>query len=209
MGSSENQESPNERLNNKLLRHSSPSSSNDGWKNRILIPTLLAGVAGAGTGLISKHRKSLGLANVSASYATNFAIITGCYCGAREFVTATRKTGPEDLWSSGIAGFGSGALLGRFYGGQFGAIRYSVIFAVVGTAADYSILKLKDVWRDYSKTIYQNIENAKKNENWLRLPEWFPIKILDEEALAAKRAQEEQFLAQRERIRSLRENEGS
>jgi len=31
-------------------------------------------------------------------------------------VTATRKTGPEDLWSSAIAGFGSGALLGRLYG---------------------------------------------------------------------------------------------
>ncbi|KAL5062913.1 hypothetical protein RYX36_024650 [Vicia faba] len=205
MSSSENQETPNGRLNN-TFRHSSPSSSNDGWKKRILIPTLLAGVAGAGTGLISKHRKSLGLANVSASYATNFAIITGCYCGAREFAIATRKTGPEDLWSSGIAGFGSGALLGRFYGGQFGAVRYSVIFAVVGTTADYTILKLKDVWRDYSTTTYQNFENAKKNENLLRLPEWFPIKILDEEALAAKRAQEEQFLAQRERIRSLREN---
>lgn len=94
-------------------------------------------------------------------------------------------------------------------GGQFGAIRYSVIFAVVGTTADYSILKLKDVWRDYRKTIYQNIENVKKNENWLTLPEWFPIKILDEEALAAKRAQEEQFLAQRERIRSLRVDEDS
>lgn len=36
--------------------------------------------------------------------------------GAREFVIATRKTGPEDLWSSAIAGFGSGALLGRLYG---------------------------------------------------------------------------------------------
>lgn len=31
-------------------------------------------------------------------------------------MTATRKTGPEDLWSSAIAGFGSGALLGRLYG---------------------------------------------------------------------------------------------
>lgn len=79
----------------------------------------------------------------------------------------------------------------------------------MGTTADYTILKLKDVWRDYSKTIYENIENAKKNENLLRLPEWFPIKILDEEALAAKRAQEEQFLAQRERIRSLRDGEDS
>ncbi|KEH18145.1 hypothetical protein MtrunA17_Chr8g0339591 [Medicago truncatula] len=208
MGSSENRENPDEVVNN-TFHHSSSSSSRHDWKNRIFIPTLLAGVAGAGTGLLSKHRKSLGLANVAASYAANFAIVTGCYCGAREFVTATRKTGPEDLWSSAIAGFGSGALLGRLYGGQFGAIRYSVIFAVVGTTADFTILKLKDGWRDYSKTIYQDIENLKKNENWLRLPEWFPIKVLDEEELAAKRAQEEQFLAQRARIRSLRDKEDS
>lgn len=39
------------------------------------------GVTGAGAGLISKHRKSLGLANVSANYAANFAIVAGCYCG--------------------------------------------------------------------------------------------------------------------------------
>ncbi|KAJ1409537.1 Tim17/Tim22/Tim23/Pmp24 family protein [Sesbania bispinosa] len=203
-------------------------------------------VAGAGTGLISKHRKSLGLANVCASYAANFAIITGCYCGAREFVTATRKTGPDDLWSSAIAGFGSGALLGRLHasfivwlrvkffeitnkdlcvvlitkllshedqspspreGGQVGAVRYSLMFAVAGTTADFAILKLKDFLRDHSETIYQDIENSKKNGNWLRLPEWFPIRVLDEEALATKRKQEEQFLAQRARIRSLREEE--
>jgi energy-converting hydrogenase Eha subunit G len=38
------------------------------------------GVVGAGTGLILKHRKRLGLADVSA-YAANYAIMTGCYCG--------------------------------------------------------------------------------------------------------------------------------
>ncbi|XP_057453541.1 uncharacterized protein LOC130745365 [Lotus japonicus] len=185
----------------------SPSSSSNSWTTRIFIPTLLAGLAGAGTGLISKHRKTLGLANVCASYAANFSIVTGCYCGAREFAIATRKTGPEDLWSSAIAGFGSGALLGRLYGGHLGALRYSVIFAVVGTSADFAILKLKDVIRDQNKTIYQHIENSKKSGNLLRLPEWFPIRVLDEEALAEKRAQEEQFLAQRARIRSLKEEE--
>ncbi|XLT14016.1 hypothetical protein HN51_059706 [Arachis hypogaea] len=104
----ENEEAPERELNTL------PPSN--GWKNRILIPTLLAGVAGAGTGLISKHRKSLGLANITASYAANFAIVTGCYCGAREFVTETRKTGPDDLWNSVVAGFGTGALLGRLQG---------------------------------------------------------------------------------------------
>ncbi|KAK9944817.1 hypothetical protein M0R45_010366 [Rubus argutus] len=36
--------------------------------------------------------------------------------GAREFVGTTRKTGPDDLLKSAIAGFGSGAILGRLYG---------------------------------------------------------------------------------------------
>ena len=92
-------------------------------------------------------------------------------------------------------------------GGQLGAARYSIIFAVVGTSADYAILKAKDYLRDHTKIIPQDDENLQKNGNWFRLPEWFPIQVLDEEALAAKRAQEEQFLAQRARIRSLREEE--
>ncbi|CAJ1949533.1 unnamed protein product [Sphenostylis stenocarpa] len=188
---------------------SSSSSSSHAWKSRIIIPTLLAGVAGAGTGLISKHRKTLGLANVCSSYAANFAIITGCYCGAREFVAATRDTGPDDIWNSPLAGFGTGALLGRLQGGQLGAIRYSLAFAVVGTAADFTFLKLKDALRDHAKTIYQDIENSKKSGTWLKLPQWFPIQVLDEEALAAKRAQEEQFLQQRARIRSLKKEEES
>jgi len=77
----------------------------------------------------------------------------------------------------------------------------------VGTAADFTYLKLKDALRDYTKTIYQDIENSKESGSWLKLPEWFPVKVLDEEALAAKRAQEEQFLQQRARIRSLKEEE--
>ncbi|TKY68656.1 Mitochondrial inner membrane translocase subunit Tim17/Tim22/Tim23/peroxisomal protein PMP24 [Spatholobus suberectus] len=202
MGSG-NEEAPDGGLNNSPP---SPSSSH-AWKPRIVIPTLLAGVAGAGAGLISKHRKTLGLANVCASYATNFAIVTGCYCGAREFVTATRKTGPDDILNSAVAGFGTGALLGRLQGGQLGAVRYSVIFAVVGTTADFAILKLKDALRERTKTIYQDIENLERSGTWLKLPEWFPIRVLDEEALAAKRAEEEQFLEQRARIRSLREEE--
>lgn len=41
----------------------------------------MAGVAGGGIGLVSKHRKTHGLANISATYATNLAIVAGCYCG--------------------------------------------------------------------------------------------------------------------------------
>lgn len=36
--------------------------------------------------------------------------------GAREFVTATRKTGPDDPLNSAAAGFGTGAILGRLQG---------------------------------------------------------------------------------------------
>lgn len=36
--------------------------------------------------------------------------------GPREYVGITRKTGPDDLLNSAIAGFGSGAILGRLYG---------------------------------------------------------------------------------------------
>lgn len=39
------------------------------------------GIAGGGVGLVSKYRKVHGLANISATYAANFAIVTACYCG--------------------------------------------------------------------------------------------------------------------------------
>lgn len=46
-----------------------------------LLFVYITGVAGGGVGLVSKHRKVHGLANISASYAANLAIVTGCYCG--------------------------------------------------------------------------------------------------------------------------------
>lgn len=36
--------------------------------------------------------------------------------GAREFVRVSRKAEPDDLLNSAIAGFGSGAILGRLQG---------------------------------------------------------------------------------------------
>ncbi|KAL2239680.1 uncharacterized protein LOC105170557 isoform X1 [Sesamum indicum] len=162
---------------------SSNSSSSDLWKERIIIPTLLAGVAGGAVGLISKHRKTLGLSKISATYASNFAIVTGCYCGAREFVRVSRTGKPDDLLNSVIGGFGSGAILGRLQGGQLGAVRYSVIFAVVGTAVDYAALKLKPAVSKFTE----------KKGDWLKLPEWSPIQVLDDEAVAAKRAREQEI----------------
>ncbi|KAA8543514.1 hypothetical protein F0562_020991 [Nyssa sinensis] len=183
--------------NEKTLEEVTTSSSSEGWKERILIPTLLAGIAGGCAGLLSKHRKVHGLANISATYASNFAIVTGCYCGAREFVRASRASRPDDLLNSAIGGFGSGAILGRFQGGQAGAIRYSIIFAVVGTTVDFATLKLKPVLNRYRESIVRDNERTQKNDGWLKLPEWSPIQVLDEEALAAKKAREQQLFAQR------------
>lgn len=76
-------------------------------------------------------------------------------------------------------------------GGRAGAIRYSVMFAVAGTSVDFSILKLKPVWKNFSESISQ------KSEDWLKLPEWSPIQVLDEEALAAKKAREQKLYGQR------------
>ncbi|XP_055831720.1 uncharacterized protein LOC129900725 [Solanum dulcamara] len=166
---------------------SSSTSPSSDWKERFLLPTFLAGLAGGGTGLVSKHRKVHGLANICATYATNFAIVTTFYCGAREFVRVSRTGKPDDLLNSAIGGFGSGAILGRLQGGQLGAARYSVMFAVVGTTVDYATIKVKPALRSY----YDSLVN--KKDDWLKLPEWSPIQVLDEEALAAKRAREEEL----------------
>ncbi|KAH7683070.1 hypothetical protein IHE45_05G160200 [Dioscorea alata] len=160
--------------------------SSDGWKERIAIPTLLGGVVGGGFGLISKHRRAH-----AASLAANLAIVAGCYCGARELARDARKSELDDLMNSVIGGISSGALLGRFQGGQLGAIRYAIIFATVGTTLDYATIRLKPHFNKFVDTIRQSA-----NSDWT-LPKWSPIQVLDEEALAAKRAREEQLHSQR------------
>ncbi|KAF5175003.1 Mitochondrial import inner membrane translocase subunit tim17 tim22 tim23 family protein, partial [Thalictrum thalictroides] len=116
---------------------------------------------------------------------------------AREFVRATRGSGPDDLLNSAIGGFASGALLGRLQGGQVGAIKYSVIFAIVGTSIDFAALQLSSHLDKYRDSMVGGNENSEHKRSWLRLPEWSPIQVLDEEALAAKRAREEQLYRQR------------
>ncbi|KAL8026855.1 hypothetical protein ABFX02_14G056800 [Erythranthe guttata] len=176
----------------------SPSSSSDPWKERILIPTLLAGIAGGAVGLISKHRKVQGLSKIAATYAFNSAVVAGCYCGAREFSRVTRTGQPDDLFNSVLGGFASGTILGRLQGGRAGAVRYSFIFAAVGTAVDYATLELKPVITDFFTEM--------KNEDWFKVPEWSPIRVLDEEAVAAKKAQEEQIFR---RVHNLNKEDSS
>ncbi|PKI64243.1 uncharacterized protein LOC116187539 [Punica granatum] len=193
MGSGDDQKLPDEESPSPSPS-SAPPSFRDYWRERILYPTLLGGVAGGGIGLVSKHRRTHGLANISATYATNIAIVAGCYCGAREFVRVSRRADPEDLLNSVIAGFSTGALLGRLQGGQSGAIRYSVIFAVAGTTFDYATMKLKPMLEGFGESVFGQDENG---QSQFKLPEWSPIQVLDEDALAAKKAREEKLYSQR------------
>ncbi|XP_074569781.1 uncharacterized protein LOC141826437 [Curcuma longa] len=174
------------------------SRSSEGWKQRIIVSTLLAGVVGGGAGLISKHRKALGVGVTAASVAANFAIVTGCYCSARELARDARASDPDDLMNSMVGGFASGAILGRLQGGQLGAAKYALLFAAAGTAVDFTTIQLRPYFQSFIKSL-SGIREGKSN--W-SLPEWSPIQVLDDEALAAKRAREEQIIAQRRKEES-------
>lgn len=172
---------------------SPPVRPSDGWKERIIIPTILAGLAGAGYGLLSSRRKSFGGAKLAASYSANLSIVTGCYSGARELARDARASDPDDLINSLIGGVASGAVLGRLQGGQLGAIRYAILFAAAGTTLDFATLKLRPFFHDLRSTAKDKINSF---SSW-RLPEWSPIQVLDEEAVAAKHAREQKLYAQR------------
>jgi hypothetical protein len=69
-------------------------------------------------------------------------------------------------------------------------VKYAVTFAAAGTALDYAALKLAPEWHALK-------EQFSGTKDWFTLTEWSPIQVLDEEALAKKRAREEKLLAQR------------
>jgi len=92
--------------------------------------------------------------------------------------------------NSVVGGLASGAVLGRIQGGHFGAVKYAVTFAAAGTALDYAALKLAPEWHAWK-------EQFSGKKDWFTLPEWSPIQVLDEEALAKKKAREEKLFAQR------------
>lgn len=90
-------------------------------------------------------------------------------------------------------------------GGRIGAVRYSIIFSVVGTTVDYATIKLRPVLKSYKESMLGS--NDGKNAGWLKMPDWSPIKVLDEEALAAKQAREKQMYAQRAALGNLSKEE--
>ncbi|RWV94657.1 hypothetical protein GW17_00042784, partial [Ensete ventricosum] len=115
------------------------------------------------------------------------------YSGAREIARDARFSEPDDLFNSVIGGIASGALLGRLQGGQLGAAKYAISFAAAGTALDFTTIQLRPHFQSFKNTLTR-IKNG--NSSW-SFPEWSPIQVLDEEALAAKRAREQQLYARR------------
>jgi len=62
--------------------------------------------------------------------------------GAREYVAATRKTGPDDIWNSALAGFGTGALLGRLQGLVLLLSHYCCVLVIVFSAINHGELSI-------------------------------------------------------------------
>ncbi|OVA13607.1 hypothetical protein BVC80_375g2 [Macleaya cordata] len=67
---------------------------------------------------------------------------------------------------------------------------------MAGTIADFAIPRLYHLLQTKKESLFgDNGENLeKKSGYWFKLLEWSPIQVLDEEALAAKRAREQQCL---------------
>lgn len=65
--------------------------------NKIFYLGFWAGVVGGGAGSLSRHRKVHGLSKISSTYAANFAIVTGCYCG--NLFSVLYLFSVSDLWN--------------------------------------------------------------------------------------------------------------
>lgn len=172
-----------------------------GWQQRIYIPTLAAGVVGGGAGILSGILKGHSISKLGIPFAVNSAIVTSCFCGARELARELRVAEPEDPINSLLGGIASGGLLGRLRGGQPRAIQYAIVFATVGTALQFGTLKLQE-YISQEKLKPSSADTSREGESnpsgnkWWTWPEWAPIQKLDEEA-AAKRAQERDMQIQR------------
>ncbi|KAH9317957.1 hypothetical protein KI387_019726 [Taxus chinensis] len=173
----------------------------NGWQHRICIPTLAAGVIGGGAGVFSAILKGHGTAKLALTYAVNSAIVTSCFCGAREIVRELRVADPEDPINSLLGGIASGGFLGRIQGGRPRAFYYAFLFATVGTGLHFGTLKLQEYrsqknLESSSPDTSGEVESCPSEKKWWDWPDWAPIQKLDEEA-AAKKAQERDIQIQR------------
>ncbi|XP_020525485.1 uncharacterized protein LOC18438217 isoform X3 [Amborella trichopoda] len=156
-----------------------------------------------GEDLIARRRRRT---SSSQGWQQRIALPT-IVAGSRELVRELRAAESGDLTNSFIGGIASGAFLGRLQGGQFGAVRYSIIFAFAGTALDYGANQLKSYLESSQDSLSSEPsvqQSGEKKDKWLRWPEWAPIQLFDEEA-AAKEAQEKQFFAQQIAMAKLKE----
>ncbi|KAI5068524.1 hypothetical protein GOP47_0016869 [Adiantum capillus-veneris] len=148
----------------------------------------------------------------------NWAIATCVFCGFQELTREIRAADPDDWANCFLGGLASGALLGRIQGGPARALPMAVLFAFVGTGINHGA----DLFKEYrlqrllaslpsedalppapSAERGFKAERESKRSAWLdfELPEWFPIKKLDEEE--AKRRYLERENQRYQRLESL------
>lgn len=169
-----------------------------GWAARITTRTLCAAtvgaVAGLGIGICKRQNPFRWLTSMGA----NCALATCCFCGFQELTRELRAADPDDWANCFLGGLASGALLGRLHGGPSRALPTALLFASVGTGIHIGALQLSEyrLQRFLASLPHDGsgagpLQSAIKPKAWLdfELPEWFPIKKLNEEA-AKKRALE-------------------
>lgn len=171
----------------------------DGWSSRIGCRTLYATAAGAAAGFGVGVYKGAGYARWMGIMSTNFALVTAGFCGSQELVREIRAADPDDPLNCVPGGLISGGVLGRLQGGPSRALPCALLFAVVGTTLQYGVNRLED-YRLRRFIEIKNPELVPKKEVLLEhkaetvkwnFPEWFPIQVLDVEAAAKRKAEQE------------------
>ncbi|MCO5560127.1 hypothetical protein L7F22_013734 [Adiantum nelumboides] len=168
----------------------------------------IGALAGLGVGIFKKQNPFVW----STSMGGNWAVATCFFCGFQELSREIRAADPDDWADCFLGGLASGALLGRIHGGPARALPMAVLFASVGTGINYGAHLLKEyrlqgllasLPSEDEPVSAPAIDRESKQSAWLDfdLPEWFPIKKLDEEE--AKRRYLERENQRQQRLESL------
>eukprot|EP00252_Welwitschia_mirabilis_P000183 TRINITY_DN10160_c0_g1_i2.p1 TRINITY_DN10160_c0_g1~~TRINITY_DN10160_c0_g1_i2.p1 ORF type:complete len:211 (+),score=51.52 TRINITY_DN10160_c0_g1_i2:223-855(+) len=169
----------------------------EGWQQRIYVPTIVAGMLGAGAVVVGSYSRGFTMVKHSSAVALNSALVTSCFCGAQELIREICALEPGDLRNSVGGGIVSGGLLGSIQGGRRRAIQCALLFAVVGTGLQCAIKKVQDFGAVDPASVTTATNSPKKEgRQWPEwsFPEWFPIQRLDKEAAAKKLQEREQHI---------------
>lgn len=173
------------------------------WTTRIITRTLsgatVGALAGVGIGIFKKQNPFRWLTSVGA----NCAIATCCFCCFQELTRELRAADPDDWANCFLGGLASGGLLGRLHGGPARALPTALLFASVGTGIHLGGLLLTEyrmrhllasLPSEHGPAAGPPVERETKLRAWFdfELPEWSPIKKLDEEE-AKKRALDREY----------------